>query len=61
MIILLSLFGVVVALNFLITGNPSKFFLGAHALDANSETVEKVGVDFEDGKIYLNVSLRIPV
>jgi hypothetical protein len=58
-ITLLSIFSVLVTLNWFFSGSPYRYFLSAY-LEHRSENIEDVEVEFSGKQVFLNVHLRQP-
>lgn len=59
--ILLSLPITVITMNWVITGSPDKFFLSPHSLAGSVKGINKVDVEFQNRRIFLNVHLQAPM
>jgi hypothetical protein len=58
--LVVALFTSVIFLNWYYTDDPGKLFLTANFLETASSNIRSLDVDFNDGKVYLNVHLKNP-
>lgn len=56
--IFLGLLTSVIFLNWYYTDDPERLFLTANFLENKSDNIDSMNVEFNDGKVYLNIHLK---